>query len=271
MQSQITMWSDAMMTSLSGALALFFLAVPRLIGFAAILIVGWIIASLSQKALVSLLNAVHFNGFADRAGLSGFIRKVDQDGNASLMMGGIAKWFIRLIALMVAFDALGLPAVSAVLRELLMWLPNLVVALVALVIGGIAAHALANVVHGAAAASGLPKPELLARMARVAVWAFAIIVAVHQIGIATALVDTLFVATVGAFALAAALSFGLGGRDTAAAIIRNWYRRAQKKEELSMPLVDAGGHETNIFRTQVDSSERRRAVADRRHGSSAAS
>lgn len=264
MQSQITMWSDALMVSLSGAFAMFFSAVPRLIGFAVILIVGWIIASLLEKALVSLLGAVHFNGFAERAGLSGLIRKVDQGGDASGTIGAIAKWFMRLIALMVAFDALGLPAVSGVLRELLMWLPNLVVALVALVIGGIAANALGNVVKGAAAEGGLEKPELLAKVASVAVWAFAIIVAVHQIGIATALVDTLFIAIVGAFALAAGLSFGLGGRDTAATIIRNWYRRGQKG--LSMPLADAADHETNIFRTQVASGERRSAIADRRHG-----
>ena len=264
MQSQITMWSDALMTSLSGAFAMFFSAVPRLIGFSVILIVGWIIASLIEKALVSLLGAVHFNGFADRAGLSGLIRKVDHDGNASRTIGGIAKWFIRLIALMVAFDALGLPAVSGVLRELLMWLPNLVVALVALVIGGIAAHALGNVIQGAAAESGLQKPALLAKIASIAVWAFAIIVAVHQIGIATALVDTLFIAIVGAFALAAGLSFGLGGRDTAGAIIRNWYRRGQ--QDLSTPVADVAKQETNIFRTQVASGERRRAIADRRHG-----
>lgn len=264
MQSQITMWSDALMVSLSGALAMFFSAVPRLFGFAVILIVGWLIASLIEKALVSLLGAAHFNGFAERAGLSGFIRKVDQNSDASGMIGAIAKWFMRLIALMVAFDALGLPAVSGVLRELLMWLPNLVVALVALVIGGIAARALSGVVKGAAAEAGLQKPELLAKVASVAVWAFAIIVAVHQIGIATALVDTLFIAAVGAFALAAGLSFGLGGRDTAGAIIRHWYRRGQ--QDLSIPTVDAAEHATNIFRTQVASGERRSAITDRRHG-----
>ena len=56
-----------------------------------------------------------------------------------------------------------------------------------------------------------------------AVWAFAIVVAVNQIGIATALINTLFTAVVGAVALALALAFGLGGRETASMIVRNWY------------------------------------------------
>jgi hypothetical protein len=140
----------------------------------------------------------------------------------------IAKWFVRLIVLVSAFDALGLPAVSQVLQQLLLWLPNLVVAIIALVIGGLAANALSRIVRGAAAESSLGNPDLLATITRVAVWAFAIVVAVNQMGIATALVDTLFMATVGCVALALGLAFGLGGRDTAAEIVRNWYQSGRE-------------------------------------------
>ena len=143
-------------------------------------------------------------------------------------IANLAKWFIRLTVLVSAFDALGLPAVSQVLEQLLMWLPNLVVALVVLVLAGLAANALAGLVRGATAESGLGNPDLLANIARIAVWAFAIVVAVNQIGIATALVNTLFMATVGAIALALGLSFGLGGRDTAAQIVRGWYERGKR-------------------------------------------
>jgi hypothetical protein len=135
---------------------------------------------------------------------------------------------VRLIVLVTAFDALGLPAVSLVLQQILLWLPNLVVALVVLVIAGLAANALAGLVRGATAESGLGNPELLATIAKVAVWAFAIVIAVNQIGIATTIVNTLFMATVGAIAVAVALAFGLGGRETAAEIVRGWYQRGQQ-------------------------------------------
>jgi hypothetical protein len=172
---------------------------------------------------------VKFDGFADRAGLSDFARKAGKNANASTMLGAIVKWFVRLIALVVAFDALGLPAVSEVLQQLLMWLPNLVVALVALMIGGLAANALSGLVRGAAAEGGLERPDLLARIAKIAVWAFAIVVAVNQIGIATALINTLFMATVGAVALALGLSFGLGGRETAGKVVQKWYDKGRQK------------------------------------------
>jgi hypothetical protein len=147
------------------------------------------------------------------------------------MLGLVVKWFVRLIALVVAFDALGLPAVSDVLREFLMWMPNLVVALVVLVIGGLAARALSNLVRGAASEAGITNANFLAKLATVMVWAFAIVVAVNQIGIATTLVNTLFMAFVGALALGAGLAFGLGGKDTAAEIVRKWYAKGQQNSD----------------------------------------
>src|SRR3712207_1445640 len=148
--------------------------------------------------------------------------------DASGVIATAVNWFVRLIVLVVAFDALGLPAVSAVLQQLLLWLPNLVVALVVLVLAGLAANALHGLVRGATAQADLGSPDLLANVARVAVWAFAIVVAVNQLGIATALVNTLFMATVGALALALGLAFGLGGRETAGEIVRSWYQRSQQ-------------------------------------------
>jgi hypothetical protein len=148
--------------------------------------------------------------------------------DATDFMATIAKWFVRLIVLVVAFDALGLPAVSEVLQQLLLWLPNLVVALVILVIAGLAANALSSLVRGATAQAGLGNPDFLGNLARVAVWIFGIVVAVNQLGIATTLVNTLFMGFVGALALALGLSFGLGGRDTAAEIVRGWYTRGQE-------------------------------------------
>jgi Conserved TM helix len=224
----ITDWGVAVMTSLTSALALLLSAIPKVLGFVVILVIGWLIASALAKLVSSVLRAVKFNDLAQRAGLTGFVQKMGLQTDAAGFMAMIAKWFVRMIVLVSAFDALGLPAVSQVLQQLLLWLPNLVVAIIALVIGGLAANALAKLVQGATAESGLGSPELLATIARVAVWAFAIVVAVNQIGIATTLINTLFTAVVGAVALALGLAFGLGGRETAGMVVRGWYERGQQ-------------------------------------------
>lgn len=237
----ISDWSSAMMTSLAAALAMFLSAIPKIIGFAVILIVAWLLSALVERAVAALLRAVRFNELAGRSGLSDFVQKMGAGTDAAGMIGLVAKWFIRLIGMVVAFDALGLPAVSDVLRELLLWLPNVIVALVVLVIGGLAARALSNLVRGATAEAGISSSNLLARIAASLVWAFAIVVAVNQIGIATTLVNTLFMAFVGAIALGLGLAFGLGGRETAGQIVSKWYSTAQKKSGQIARAADAGG------------------------------
>lgn len=261
----ITNWSEAMLASLSGAASLFFAAIPRFIGFAVILIAGWIIAALIEKAVVAVLRAVRFNLFAERSGVAGFIQKSNMRSDATGAMGAVVRWFVRLIALVVAFDALGLVAISEILHQLLMWLPNLVVALVVLGIGGLAANALANLVMGAAAEGGLSRPDMLAKVARYAVWAFTFMVAVNQLGIATSLINILLMAAAGAVALALGLSFGLGGRDTAAMIVRRWYERGQA----TLPQIQRAGDTAANQMAMLDrgsGAERRTLSTDRRVG-----
>ncbi len=214
--------------STTAAFALFFQAIPRLIGFALILIVGWLISGLLAAAVAAILRTVKFNDMAQRAGVGGFVQKMGVHTDASGVLANIVKWFVRLIALVVAFDALGLPAVSNVLQMFLLWIPNLVVALVILVIAGLAANALGDLVRGATAQAQLGNPDMLATITRVAIWAFAIVIAANQVGVASTLVNTLFMGTVGALALAFGLAFGLGGRDTAGRIVQGWYERGQQ-------------------------------------------
>lgn len=202
-------------------------AIPSILAFIVILIIGWFVASLLAKAVAAVLRKIRFDEFAQRSGFSGFVHKMGVQTDAAGFIAAVTKWFVRLIALVVAFDALGLPAVSEVLRELLLWLPNLVVALVVLVIGGLAANALGNLVRGATAEADLGNPDVLSKITKVAIWGFAIIVAVNQLGIATTLVNTLFMGLVFALALATGLAFGLGGRDTAGEIVSGWHDKAR--------------------------------------------
>jgi len=222
-QGPIEGWGAAFLTSVTGAMAVFLSAIPRILAFLAIVIIGWFVAALIAQAIAAVLRGVKFNDLSTRSGFTGFLQKMGVRTDPSGALALTAKWFVRLIVLIVAFDALGLPAVSQVLQQLLLWLPNLVVAIVVLVAAGLVASALGGLVRGATAQAGFTNPGLLAGIARVAVWGFGIVVAANQLGIATAVVNTVFMGLVGALALALGLAFGLGGRDTAAQVVRDWY------------------------------------------------
>ena len=221
-------FTDTLVGSFRDAFSMVVSAIPRILGFVIIVAIGWFVSTLLARAVLGLLRAIRFDELMQRSGLADFVAKMGTGIDSAGLVAAIVKWIVRLVVLLVAFDALGLPAVSDVMRQLLLWLPDLVVAIFVLFIGGIAARALGNIVRGATAESGFANPETLANVARTSVWAFAIVVAINQLGIATNLINTLFTGFVGALAIALGLAFGLGGRDLAARTLENWYDHAQE-------------------------------------------
>jgi Conserved TM helix len=216
------------MASFRDAFSMILSAIPRILGFIIVVAIGWFVSTILARAVTGLLRAIKFDELAQRSGLADFLAKMSTGTDPAGVVAGLVKWLVRIVVLLVAFDVLGLPAVSDVMRQLLLWLPNLVVAIFVLFIGGIAARALGNIVRGATAESGFSNPETLANVVRTTVWAFAIVVAINQLGIATNLINTLFTGFVGALAVALGLAFGLGGRDLASRTLENWYDQAQE-------------------------------------------
>jgi hypothetical protein len=221
-------FTETLMASFRDAFSMILGAIPRILGFIIVVAIGWFVSTILARAVTGLLRAIRFDELARKSGLADFLAKMGTGTDSAGVVAGLVKWLVRIVVLLVAFDVLGLPAVSDVMRQLLLWLPNLVVAIFVLFIGGIAARALGNIVRGATAESGFSNPETLANVVRTAVWAFAIVVAINQLGIATNLINTLFTGFVGALAVALGLAFGLGGRDLASRTLENWYDQAQE-------------------------------------------
>jgi hypothetical protein len=221
-------FTDTLMASFRDAFSMILSAIPRILGFIVVVAIGWFVSSILARAVTGLLKAIRFDELAQKSGLADFMSKMGTGTDSAGVVAGLVKWLVRIVVLLVAFDVLGLPAVSDVMRQLLLWLPNLVVAIFVLFIGGIAARALGNIVRGATAEGGFTNPETLSNVVRTAVWAFAIVVAINQLGIATNLINTLFTGFVGALAVALGLAFGLGGRDLASRTLENWYDQAQE-------------------------------------------
>jgi len=219
---------EGVVVSITAALITLLSFIPALIGALLILIIGWIIAGIVGRLVTTVLQKVGFETAAERTGVTGFLSRSGARGwTASKVIGELAKWFIRLIFLEAAAQAVHLTAISELINRVVFFIPNLVVALVVLLIGALIGKVLAGIVRGAASEAGFDSPNLLASVAQYAVIGFAAIIAVNQIGVAAAIVNTLFTAIVAAIALAVALAFGLGGREVAGEIWRRWYLKSQ--------------------------------------------
>jgi hypothetical protein len=235
---QITSFGQAVLVSITAALVAVLSFLPALVGAIILLIIGWFLADLLARVVGTLLRRIGFETVAQRTGVTGFIHLTGaKDASASLVLAELIKWFIRLIFIELAAEAMHLTAVTGLINSIVLFIPNLVVALVVVMIGALIANFAGNVVRGGAGEMGFRNPNLMAALASYAILAFAVLVALRQVGIASTMVDTLFMAIVGAVALATGLAFGLGGRDVAAQMWKRWYDTgrgaATKMEELA--------------------------------------
>ena len=235
-------WGDAVMLSATEALQNLLGFLPALIGAILILILGWIVAGIIAGLIEKGLKAVGFERAAQSTGIAGFIQQAGSGWTASKLGAEIDKWFIRLIAIQAAASILGLTQISAVINAILLWLPNLVVAIVIIVIGALIANFVAGIVRGSAAEMGFTTPNLLANLTRYAILGFAAVAAFNQLGIAPTVVNTLFIGLVATLVLAFGLAFGLGGQQTAARITEGWYEKGrQTTPKIAEKMKEAEG------------------------------
>src|SRR3989440_1274864 len=211
----ITNWGSAILTSFTNALNLVFAFIPKLISFLVILLVGWIVASVVSKAVTFLLRKIGFDRLSERIGLTRLEQRMGLRMDAAGVLGKVVYWFIFLIFLVPAVDALGLTTVSNILNQIIAYIPNVFVAILVLFLGTLAATFVADIIRGATASTNMGNPNMYAAIARWAIMGFVAIIALEQLQIAPALLNELFGAVVAAAALAFGLAFGLGGRETA--------------------------------------------------------
>jgi Conserved TM helix/Mechanosensitive ion channel len=198
------------------------LFLPRLITFAVILIVGYIIARVVRTLLTKGLRAVHFDDIANRAGVTRALELAGTRLDAAAVLAAVVFWWIFLVFIELAVNALGLTQISAFINAVLGYLPNVFVAILILIIGSLLANVVAGVVRGAAGEAGLTTAGLLADVARWAILVFAFLAALTQLNVAQNMVFILFAAFVGMIALAGGLALGLGGVDSARSLLSGW-------------------------------------------------
>ncbi len=219
----ITDWGTSIITSFTNAITLVFAFIPKLLGFLIILLIGWFIARALESGVTWLLRKVGFDTMANRIGLTRLQQQMNLKMDAASLLGKIVFWFVFLIFLLSAVDALGLTAISTLLGQVIGYIPNVFVAIVILFLGTLAATVVADLVKGATSRTSIGNPNVFANIARYAILGFVALIALEQLQIALALIQILFTAIVGALALAFGLSFGLGGREAA----QRWLARGE--------------------------------------------
>ncbi len=196
--------------------------IPNLIIAILIFLVGWIIGTVVGRAISELIKAIKVDNALTGTAFEEGLKRAGFRLNVGAFVGGLIKWFIIVVFLVAALDVLGLTQVNLFLQQVvLLYLPQVIVAvlilLVAVVIGGV----MQNVVTASAKAANIRHAHFLGNLTRWAIWIFAALAALYHLGIAGPFLQTLFTGIVVAISLALGLSFGLGGQTAAARFIES--------------------------------------------------
>lgn len=198
---------------------------PRLAAALGILMVGFILAKMVERGTDILLHRIGFDGWMREGGVTEALERAGTTLDPSTVLAKLVFWTVMLLVIILGANALGLSAVSVLFSELLAYIPNVIAAVIVLVLGILLGEFVKDLVL--ASAGGLSGGLTLARAAKAAVILLAVFMALEQLDIAQDIVLVFFIAVVGAAALATGIAFGLGGRDVASEIAREWYERSR--------------------------------------------
>jgi len=222
-------WGEAITISLIGLGEKLIDFLPSFLGALLVFFAGWIIAITMGKLAEKLMKSARVDKAMEKIGLNFNLMGTKEKHGLSEVFGGLVKWFLVLVFLMAATDILNLTQVTEFLNKIILYIPNVVVAVVILSIVVIVGNFVYGLVKGSTRAAGIMSATLLATISKWSIVIFGVFAALMQLGIASSLVSTIFIGIVSMLSLAGGLAFGLGGKDEARIILEKLRKEMTEK------------------------------------------
>lgn len=203
--------------------------IPVFIGFLLILLVGWLIASGLKKILIKFLILVKVDALSGKTGFSKVLENAGIKDTLSEIIGIVAYWIIVIITLSTAVNALGLANVSSILDRIILYIPNVIVAIFILILGLFSASFLNTIVTAASINAGILQANILGKIASTVVIVFSVIIAVEQLNLKIELINSIITIIIASLGLAFAIAFGIGSKDVATKLINELDESIRKK------------------------------------------
>jgi hypothetical protein len=226
----IQTWGEAISSSLIDMWVRFINYMPTILGAIVVFMLGVIVASLFGKITERIVKATHIDQAIDRISVGEKLKEHGIDMAFSHFCGKLVQWFLVLVFLMAATNILRLKQVAGFLNRIILYLPNIIVATIILSIAFLLGNFVYIIVRSSTRAAGITSATLLAKMIKWSIIIFGLLAALIQLGVATTLVNTIFIGLVAASSLAVGLAFGLGGRDEAALILKKIRKEITEKK-----------------------------------------
>lgn len=209
-------WGDVFNSSLQDLWWGFIQFIPNLLVAIIFFIVGWVLGGLVAKAFEHVFSALKVDKLFQSIGAEDLFKKAGMNLNTGYFLGQVMKWFVIIVFLLPSLNLVGLDYIASFLKDdVLGFLPRVIVAAFILIIATVVADAISKMIMAGSKAMSVHSSSMLATVAKYAVWVFAFIIALGQLGIAPGFMQILFTGIIGMIAIGGGLAFGLGGKDVA--------------------------------------------------------
>ena len=207
--------------------------VAKLILAIVVFVIGYLISVGIGKIITEILKSVKFNKLFDKEGWHKALQRANVDVDPSEFIGAIVKWIFVIVSLLIAVDILDLSQFGMILTEVLNYLPNVVVAALIFVVAVIISDIIEKIVRITVERMKVGYGHIASLIVKWSIWIFTVFLILEQLLPASELIKTLYMAIVwgivGTIAVGVALAIGLGGKDTAAEIIRDMKNKIAQK------------------------------------------
>lgn len=216
-------WISAIKSAYSSFADKVYAIFPNLVGAALILVLGSLFALGAGELVRKIVEKLKLDMALEKTVLYPVSKSLGIKINVAVIFEQLVQWFILIIVFIAAADVANLTQVNDFLNEVLLYLPNVFVAVIILLVASLLATFIANVITTSL------KDELgyLSGIAKAAIYVFAVLAALSQLQISRPLVEILFTGIVATCVIA----FGLGGKDVAGDIVKKIYEDFQHRRK----------------------------------------
>lgn len=193
--------------------------IPKLIAAALLILAGWLVARLVRVAVRRLLYTMRFKSLVHSSGLEYVLLHADIKITVTELLAGLSFWVVMLVVVVMVSNSLGLYAVADLFNRIVLYLPNVFVAIIVLVLGSLVGRFINRMTFTWLNNMGIKNAIQFSTGAQYAVYLLTLFIALQQLGIGGTLLTSAFIILFGAICLALALAFGLGGKEWAAGVI----------------------------------------------------
>jgi len=221
------LWSDVLQASFNYLWQGFVGFVPNFLAALIIFILGLVVASGIGRLIENIIDALKIDSLVEKMGARPFFDRAGLRLDSGRLLGELAKWFLVLAFLLAATDILNLTAVSAGIRDLLGYVPNVIVAALIVLAAVVLANFLHRVVQATASGASLKASNLAAAVVKWSVFLFGLLAALSQLRVASNIINIVITGFVAMLAIAGGIAFGLGGKDYATHLLEKFRKEIE--------------------------------------------